>query len=58
MFSRRWYATPASVSQGIGLALGAQAGEQRLRDAVSKGGFTQFPRAAETPFNLALGAKP
>ena len=40
------------------LALGAQAGEKRLRDVVTEGGFTRFRRATETPFNLVLEAKP
>jgi 2-polyprenyl-3-methyl-5-hydroxy-6-metoxy-1,4-benzoquinol methylase len=50
--------TPASLSQEVGLALGAQAGEARLRDVVTAGGFTQFRRATETPFNLIFEAKP
>ncbi len=50
--------TPASISQEVGLALGAQAGEKRLRDVVTEGGFTRFRRATETPFNLVLEAKP
>lgn len=49
--------TPASLSQEVGAALGAQAGEARLREAVTAGGFTRFRRAAETPFNLVLEAK-
>ena len=50
--------TPASLSQEVGLALGAQAGEARMRDVVSKGGFSRFRRATETPFNLIYEAKP
>jgi SAM-dependent methyltransferase len=50
--------TPASISQEVGLALGAQAGEKRLRDVVEGGGFTRFRRATETPFNLVLEARP
>jgi SAM-dependent methyltransferase len=50
--------TPASRDQEVGLALGAQAGEQRLREVVSAGGFTRFRRATETPFNLVLEARP
>jgi hypothetical protein len=50
--------TPASKSQEVGLALGAQAGEKRLREAVTAGGFTRFRRASETPFNLILEARP
>jgi 2-polyprenyl-3-methyl-5-hydroxy-6-metoxy-1,4-benzoquinol methylase len=50
--------TPASLSQEIGLGLGAQAGEARLRQVVTAGGFTRFRRAAETPFNMVLEARP
>jgi SAM-dependent methyltransferase len=50
--------TPASRAQEVGLALGAQAGEARLREVVTRGGFTRFRRAAETPFNLILEARP
>jgi SAM-dependent methyltransferase len=50
--------TPASLSQEVGLALGAQAGEARLRDIVTSGGFQQVRRAAETPFNMVLEARP
>ncbi len=49
--------TPASLSQDVGLALGAQAGEKRLREVVTSGGFTRFRRACETPFNLVLEAR-
>jgi SAM-dependent methyltransferase len=50
--------TPASRDQEVGLALGAQAGEVRLRDVVTEGGFTRFRRATETAFNLVLEARP
>jgi 2-polyprenyl-3-methyl-5-hydroxy-6-metoxy-1,4-benzoquinol methylase len=50
--------TPASLSQEVGLALGAQAGEARIRDVVETAGFTRFRRAAETPFNLVFEARP
>ena len=50
--------TPASLSQEVGLALGAQAGERRLREVLSKAGFTRLRRAAETPFNMILEARP
>ena len=49
--------TPASLSQEVGLALGAQAGEARLRKVASEGGLRRFRRAAETPFNLILEAR-
>lgn len=50
--------TPASRSQEVGLGLGAQAGEARLKAVANEGGFTQFRRATETPFNLVLEARP
>jgi ubiquinone/menaquinone biosynthesis C-methylase UbiE len=50
--------TPASKAQEVGLALGAQAGEKRLREVVTSGGFSRFRRATETPFNLVLEARP
>ena len=46
--------TPASLSQEVGLGLGAQAGEKRLREVASKAGFSRFRRATETPFNLVF----
>jgi SAM-dependent methyltransferase len=49
---------PASLSQEVGMALGAQAGETRLREVVTAGGFTRFRRATATPFNLVLEARP
>jgi SAM-dependent methyltransferase len=50
--------TPASLSQPVGTALGTQAGEARLRAVAADAGFTRFRRAAETPFNLVLEARP
>lgn len=50
--------TPASLSQEVGLGLGAQAGESRLRNVVTSGGFTRFRRATETPFNIVFEARP
>ena len=50
--------TPASLSQEVGAALGAQAGEKRLREVLTQGGFTRVRRATETPFNLILEARP
>ncbi len=50
--------TPASRAQEVGLALGAQAGEGRLREVVTRGGFSRFRRATETPFNIILEARP
>jgi SAM-dependent methyltransferase len=50
--------TPASLAQEVGLALGAQAGEERLSEVIKSGGFSTVRRATETPFNLILEAKP
>ena len=49
--------TPASLSQEVGLGLGAQAGEARLREVITQGGLTRFRRATETPFNIVLEVK-
>jgi 2-polyprenyl-3-methyl-5-hydroxy-6-metoxy-1,4-benzoquinol methylase len=48
---------PASLAHH-GPALGAQAGESRLRQVVTDGGFKRFRRATQTPFNLVLEARP
>ena len=50
--------TPCSLSQEVGLALGAQAGEARMRAVVTGAGFTRFRRATQTPFNLIYEARP
>ncbi len=50
--------TPASLSQEVGLALGAQAGEARMREVAMQAGFSEFRRATETPFNLVYEAQP
>jgi SAM-dependent methyltransferase len=50
--------TPCSRSQEIGLCLGAQSGEKRIRDVVTAAGFSRFRRAAETPFNVVFEARP
>jgi ubiquinone/menaquinone biosynthesis C-methylase UbiE len=49
---------PASLGQEVRAALGAQAGEKRLGEVVRKAGFSRFRRAAETPFNMVLEARP
>jgi SAM-dependent methyltransferase len=49
--------TPASLSQEVGLGLGAQAGEGRLARILKAAGFTRVRRAAETPFNIVLEAR-
>jgi hypothetical protein len=50
--------TPNSLSQDVGLALGAQAGEARIRHVALAAGFTRFRRAAETPFNAIYEVRP
>jgi SAM-dependent methyltransferase len=47
---------PASLAHN-GPALGAQAGEARLKEVTRQGGFTHFRRATQTPFNLVLEAR-
>jgi 2-polyprenyl-3-methyl-5-hydroxy-6-metoxy-1,4-benzoquinol methylase len=50
---------PTSLAQPTGAALGAQAGERRLRKLIlEEAGFSVCRRAAETPFNLILEARP
>jgi len=50
--------TPCSRSQEVGLCLGAQAGEKRIREVVDNAGFSRFRRATETPFNIVYEARP
>jgi ubiquinone/menaquinone biosynthesis C-methylase UbiE len=50
--------TPCSRSQEVGLCLGAQAGEARIREVVRSAGFSRFRRATETPFNIVYEARP
>ncbi len=49
---------PTSLAQEVGLALGAQAGEAKLREIITAGGFGTVRRATETPFNMILEARP
>jgi SAM-dependent methyltransferase len=62
--SRLFYAAstmicvPTSLSQEVGAALGAQAGEAKLREVITAGGFARVRRATETPFNMILEARP
>jgi ubiquinone/menaquinone biosynthesis C-methylase UbiE len=62
--SRLFYAAstmvcvPTSLSQEVGTALGAQAGEAKLREVILKGGFKSVRRATATPFNMILEARP
>ena len=50
--------TPCSRSQEVGLCLGAQAGERRIKDVVSAAGFDRFRRATETAFNIVYEVRP
>jgi len=50
--------TPCSRSQEVGLCLGAQSGEAKIRHVVTAAGFSRFRRAAETPFNIVYEARP
>lgn len=50
--------TPSALQQGAGVALGAQAGEARMRQVAAEAGFSDFRRAAETPFNIVYEARP
>ena len=47
-----------ALAQDVGLALGAQAGETRLKEVVISGGFTRFRRATESPINIVYEARP
>jgi hypothetical protein len=49
---------PTSLAQEVGAALGAQAGEAKLREVITAGGFSSVRRATETPFNMILEARP
>ena len=49
---------PTSLAQEVGAALGAQAGEAKLRAVMTDGGFSRVRRATETPFNMILEARP
>jgi ubiquinone/menaquinone biosynthesis C-methylase UbiE len=49
--------TPTSLSQEVGAAIGAQAGEKRIREMIEPAGFASIRRAAETPFNVILEAR-
>jgi len=50
--------TPNSLAQETKTALGAQAGEARIRGVAEKAGLSQFRRVSETPFNLVFEVRP
>jgi 2-polyprenyl-3-methyl-5-hydroxy-6-metoxy-1,4-benzoquinol methylase len=62
--SRLYYAgstlicVPTSKAQEVGAALGAQAGELLLGEVIGKAGFRTVRRAADTPFNMVIEARP
>ena len=49
---------PTSLSQEVGEALGAQAGETKLTEVLTGAGFSRVRRATEGPFNMVLEARP
>jgi SAM-dependent methyltransferase len=49
---------PTSLAQEVGAALGGQAGEAKLREVITAGGFSRVRRATETAFNMILEARP
>ena len=55
---RAYYGFSTSLSQEVGLALGAQAGPAKIEAVVAEGGFTCFRQVAETPFNHVFEARP
>ena len=63
-FSRMVYAastmicTPVSMSQEVGLALGAAAGPARLMDVARQAGFTRVRRVADDSPSLVIELKP
>jgi len=50
--------TPASKSEEVGAALGAQAGEARMREVAADAGYSRFRRASATPFNIVYELRP
>ena len=62
--SRLYYAAstmvcvPTSLDQPVGAALGAQAGFEKLSAVIGEGGFSRVRKAAATPFNMILEARP
>jgi SAM-dependent methyltransferase len=50
--------TPGSLAQEVGLGLGAQAGQRQLANVLHEAGFSLVRRAAETPLNIILEARP
>ncbi len=49
--------TPNSLSQEVGRAMGAQAGEAGMRAVFEEAGYRHFRRVTETPFNIVYEAR-
>jgi ubiquinone/menaquinone biosynthesis C-methylase UbiE len=49
---------PTSLNQEVALGLGAQAGVMRFGEVIRDGGCSRFRKAAATPFNMILEARP
>ena len=49
---------PCSLAQEVGMAVGAQAGDSKIQQIASQGGFQRFRRATLTPFNRIFEARP
>jgi SAM-dependent methyltransferase len=49
---------PSSLAQEVGLALGAQASDSKIKEIILSGGFKRFRRATQTPFNRVFEARP
>jgi ubiquinone/menaquinone biosynthesis C-methylase UbiE len=49
---------PHAMTEEPRTVLGAQAGEARLAELLADAGFSRVRRAAETPFNLVIEARP
>jgi len=47
-----------ALAQDVGLALGGQAGEARLKEVILSSGFSRFRRASETPVNIVYEVRP
>jgi SAM-dependent methyltransferase len=48
---------PCSLAQEVGLALGSQAGEQRVSEVIREGGFKRCASVFKDPFNMVLEAR-
>lgn len=51
------FCTPNSLSQEVGSAIGAQAGEEKYADIFFQAGFRHFRQATQSPFNRIFEAR-